>query len=90
MALRPQKVADPWPRSLGDFLNRWIVIFTGPVLYSAFTSSEIGKFFLDDTTSLKFTFIAFFEVIYESNKTITTGSDASVNFENGPHAKNSG
>ena len=75
--------------------NRWIVVFTGPIIYLAFISSKIGKRFLDlffrfylDIIS-EIYFDNFFEVTYEIEKYTTTGLHASMHFENGPHAKNS-
>ena len=75
--------------------DQWVVVFSGPVLYLALMSSEIGKIFFDNLVFLfyldipKNYFDNFFEDIYEIEKNILTGPHASVHFENGPHAKSS-
>ena len=54
--------------------NWWTIYFSGSVLYSAFTSSEIGKLFLDLyfyfswTTPLKFTLITFVRLLTKTTK----------------------
>ena len=69
------------------------MIFTGPVLYLAVTSSEIVKIFLDSLIVLVYLdnnpeiyFNYFLRSLVKMTKYIT-GAHASVHFEIGPYAK---
>ena len=68
------------------------MVFTGPVLYFAFTSSEVEKFFLDlflfcSWTTSEIYLDNFFEVAHENKKKLNWATCIRA-FRNGPNAKN--